>query len=92
MAQEITKTEFKAPICGVTTKRALARKFTNKHISMAQTKTLSKVLFALNHHYSKTVNRSREELIALVKRNRDNIVWGVYSVYHPNYINNSLTK
>lgn len=58
------------------TLKKLARKVTNQYIKFAHTKTLNELLTTFNYHYSANVERSREELVTLVKVQRNQVLWG----------------
>ena len=56
--------------------KSLVRKVTNAYIKLAHTKTLVKLLVEFNYHYKSEVERTREELVGLVKRERNKVLWG----------------
>ena len=57
------------------TLKSLARKVTNTYIKMAHTSTLLSLLLTFNYHYSATKERTREELITLLKQERNQVLW-----------------
>lgn len=60
------------------TKTQLAKKATNTYIKNAQTTVLGKILAAFNYHYNIN-NKSREELLTLVRVERNRALWGQYA-------------
>lgn len=71
MKKQVKNTESRLVVL-----RRLARKATNKYLTLAHTKTLVKLLSTFNYHYSTRVERTREELIELVKVERNRVLWG----------------
>lgn len=70
---------MKATTNNTGTVRQLAVKASNSYLTKAHTSTLNKLLKTFNWHFNTNIERSREELIQLVKVQRNRIVWGQYA-------------
>jgi len=58
--------------------RKIARKSTNSYLKSAHTSTLARLLKTFNWHF-KTENKNRQQLLELVRIERNRIIWGDFA-------------